>query len=73
MCAYGDSTNYDRFVKLHAAGPRATVKYLKGGWKEDPEAVLAVEGFAKQGAELGEKGDAMRKILEEYGVTAPVV
>lgn len=72
MCAYGDASNYARHLALHKAGPKATLKYLKGGWKDDADAVKAVEAFAAQGKIAGEKGEAMRAILEEYGVSAPI-
>lgn len=72
MCAYGDASNHARHLALHKAGPKATLKYLKGGWKEDADAVKAVEGFAAQGKDAGNRGEAMRAILEEYGLNAPI-
>ena len=43
------------------------VKYYKGGWKENDEAVKVVEGYQAQGKALGDRGDAIRIALEEFG------
>jgi hypothetical protein len=43
------------------------VKYLKGGWKEDDEAVKVVQNYQQQGKALGDRGDVIRTALEEFG------
>lgn len=70
-CAYGTEADYKRYLALQKQGPKAMVKYLKGGWKEDPDAVAAVERFAAQGKATGDQGEAMRQILEQYSADAP--
>jgi hypothetical protein len=70
MCGYGPSSSSARTHRLHALGPRAVVKYLKGGWKEDPEAVTSVESYEQMGERMGDRGDLMRQALEAFGVEA---
>lgn len=64
---HGTPANNARFAAIHARGPRAVVKYLKGGWKEDDEAVKVVESYQQQGKALGDRGDVIRTALEEFG------
>lgn len=42
------------------------VKYYKGGWKEDDEALKVVEAYKAQGKAMGDRGDTIRVALEEY-------
>jgi hypothetical protein len=70
-CAYGTEADHARYLALQKQGPKAMVKYLKGGWKDDPDAVAAVERFAAQGKAAGDQGEAMRRILEQYAADAP--
>lgn len=70
MCGYGPTSSSARTHRLHALGPRAVVKYLKGGWKEDPEAVASVESYEQMGERMGDRGDLMRQALEAFGVEA---
>lgn len=64
---HGTPANNARFEAIFAQGPRAMVKYYKGGWKENDEAVKVVEGYQAQGKALGDRGDAIRIALEEFG------
>ncbi|KAH8078028.1 hypothetical protein HD553DRAFT_346409 [Filobasidium floriforme] len=63
---HGTPANNARFAAIHAGGPRAVVKYLKGGWKEDDEAVKVVESYQQQGKALGDRGDVIRTALEDF-------
>ena len=63
FCGYGKASNWERFEKLHTAGPAAMSAWLKGGWKEtDPD---AMDEFAA-GKPLGEKGERMRENLMAF-------
>lgn len=68
VCGYGSASDQARCFKLHSQGPKSMIGYLKGGWKDDDEAVESVESYRALSKGLGNEGGVMQKALESFGL-----